>query len=77
MVYKEESMTTSFQTLSNSLSANNPTLRHCTAWHTDHIVEWNISKIIKQLNATEKKNSVVLIPLANYTDREIAAGQRS
>jgi hypothetical protein len=26
---------------------------------------------------TEKKNSVVLSPLTNYTDRAIAAGQRS
>jgi hypothetical protein len=31
----------------------------------------------QELICTNNKNSVVLSPLANYTDRAIAAGQRS
>jgi hypothetical protein len=35
------------------------------------------SKTTAALKAIPQKNSVVLSPLANYTDRAIAAGQRS
>jgi hypothetical protein len=41
------------------------------------ILEHLIMVVCAEICRIKKKNSVVLSPLANYTDRAIAVGQRS